>query len=36
MRIFFKDLWIKKENLFNLDIEKENEKLIDKILEISK
>ncbi|WP_210369367.1 hypothetical protein [Borreliella garinii] len=33
---FFKDLWIKKENLFNLDIEKENEKLIDKILEISK
>ncbi|WP_029358888.1 hypothetical protein [Borreliella garinii] len=33
---FFKDLWIKKENLFNIDIEKENEKLIDKILEISK
>ncbi|APS98280.1 hypothetical protein Bmayo_00220 [Borreliella mayonii] len=33
---FFKDLWIKKENLFNFDIEKENEKLIDKILEISK
>ncbi|MBB6213317.1 hypothetical protein QIA17_00750 [Borreliella californiensis] len=33
---FFKDLWIKKENLFRVDIEKENEKLIDKILEISK
>ncbi|WP_031478006.1 hypothetical protein [Borreliella garinii] len=33
---FFKDLWIKKENLFNIDIEKENEKLIDKILEIFK
>ncbi|WPM06240.1 hypothetical protein QIA41_04055 [Borreliella sinica] len=33
---FFKDLWIKKENLFNIDIEKENERLIDKILEISK
>ncbi|EEF84124.1 hypothetical protein QIA25_00825 [Borreliella spielmanii] len=33
---FFKNLWIKKENLFNIDIEKENEKLIDKILEISK
>nr|WP_267507385.1 hypothetical protein [Borreliella afzelii] len=33
---FFKDLWIKRENLFNIDIEKENEKLIDKILEISK
>ncbi|WP_324280378.1 hypothetical protein PT144_00215 [Borreliella garinii] len=33
---FFKDLWIKKENLFNIDIEKENEKSIDKILEISK
>lgn len=33
---FFKDLWIKKENLFNIDIEKENEKLIDKILKISK
>ncbi|WKC78552.1 hypothetical protein QIA30_00765 [Borreliella turdi] len=33
---FIKDLWIKKENLFNINIEKENEKLIDEILEISK
>ncbi|BCR20659.1 hypothetical protein [Borrelia miyamotoi] len=28
-----KGLWIKSENLFNIDLEKENESLIDKILE---
>ncbi|QFP42246.1 hypothetical protein F9Y90_04015 [Borrelia miyamotoi] len=28
-----KGFWIKSENLFNIDLEKENESLIDKILE---
>ncbi|AHH05373.1 hypothetical protein BmHG_00046 [Borrelia miyamotoi] len=28
-----KGLWIKSENLFNINLEKENESLIDKILE---
>ncbi|ACH93006.1 hypothetical protein [Borrelia duttonii] len=28
-----KDLWVKSDNLFNIDLEKENELLVDKILE---
>ncbi|UPA15924.1 hypothetical protein bcCo53_000043 [Borrelia coriaceae] len=28
-----KSLWVKSDNLFNIDLEKENESLVDKILE---
>ena len=30
---FLKGLWIKSENLFNIDLEKKNESLIDRMLE---
>ncbi|ETZ18084.1 hypothetical protein BDCR2A_00057 [Borrelia duttonii CR2A] len=33
MKTFLKDLWVKSDNLFNIDLEKENELLVDKILE---